>query len=261
MHTRGIRKHRHSTGRQPAVDPRERALLRADWDELLMVHFAVTPEAIQARVPQPLDTRDGEAFVTLVAFRQRQLRFDRPGRWARALARPVDEHAFLNVRTYVRGPQGPGIWFMREFINNPLARLAGPLLYGLPYRLAAMRYRHRPPTRHYAARVSGLKERLSIEADYALAPLPAADVGSLEQFLHERYVAYTGRGRRSRRFRVWHEPWRMHRARARIEANGPAFDWMGDARPLAAFFTPGMKNLGLGGPVAEPYVERQKDRT
>ncbi len=233
---------------EPEPPPDEKPFLRGDWDTLLMAHFAVTPEAIQGEVPLPLDTRDGEAFVTLVAFRQTHLRFAREGWWARPLAKPVDDHAFLNLRTYVRGPEGPGIWFMQEFINHPLARLVGPPLYGLPYRLAHMPLRYRPTTRRFTATVRGWDNYARLEAEYALAPLPAAEPGTLEHFLHERYVAYTQRGKTMLRFRVWHAPWRMHVAKVMVKALGPAFAWMDEARFLGAFFTPGLKAVGLGAP-------------
>lgn len=213
-----------------------------------MVHFAVTPEVIQGQVPFALDTLDGEAFITLVAFRQTHLRFAEFGEWARALTWPVDGHAFLNVRTYIRHGGRSAIFFMTEFINNAIARIAGPLLYGLPYQLAHMPCFHDPQQRYFRAGVRGFGNQVKLEADYALAPLPKAKPGTPEHFLHERYDAYTVRGGQPMRFQVEHEPWRMHRANVALRLQGKALAWAEDARLLGAFFTPGLKDVELGAP-------------
>ena len=55
---------------------------------------------------------------------------------------------FSMSRTYVRGPEGPGIYFIREWINNPLSRLARSRSYGLPYHCMPMR---RGSSRRYNA--------------------------------------------------------------------------------------------------------------
>ncbi|WOO40023.1 DUF2071 domain-containing protein [Rubellicoccus peritrichatus] len=223
-------------------------LFYADWEDLLMVHFAVTPEVIQGQVPFHLDTFEGEAFVTFVAFRQTHLRFAEYGPWAKALTWPVDGHAFLNIRTYVKHEGLSAIFFMTEYINNALARIIGPLLYGLPYHLAKINYQHDRHQRRFRANVHGLSDQLELEAGYALAPLDAAKPDTPEFFLHERYHAYTLRGHEAMRFQVDHDPWRMHRAQVALRLNGKAFDWANDARFLGAFFTLGLRNVGLGAP-------------
>jgi uncharacterized protein YqjF (DUF2071 family) len=47
-----------------------RAFLRAHWSNLVLASFAVPPELLRPRLPAglELDTRDGSAFCSLVAF-------------------------------------------------------------------------------------------------------------------------------------------------------------------------------------------------
>src|SRR5687767_4543762 len=119
----------------------ERPLFLADWTDVLFVHFAVDPAVLQPHVPFALDLFRGRAYVSLVAFTQRNLRPRIGGRLAALLARPLATHEFLNVRTYVRCGRERGIYFLAEWIPNRSAVLVGPSMYWLPYRLARMHYR------------------------------------------------------------------------------------------------------------------------
>src|SRR4051812_28636534 len=114
----------------------ERPLFAADWLDVIFVHFRV--DAARLHVPLELDTYRGDAYVSLVAFTQRDLRPFAGGRIARLLATPLAEHEFLNVRTYVRRGETRGSFFIAEWIPNRLATLIGPRVYGLPYRLGRL---------------------------------------------------------------------------------------------------------------------------
>ena len=89
-----------------------------------------------------LDLFEGRAFVSLVAFDMCNMRLVRGGRFGRLMAGPLATHAFLNVRTYVRHANEPGIYFLAEWLPNRLACLLGPPTYGLPYRLGRLTYRN-----------------------------------------------------------------------------------------------------------------------
>ena len=115
-----------------------RALFLADWRDALFIHFRLDPAVLEAMVPLRLDLYNGCAYVSLVAFTQHRLRpvIGVP----EFLSRPLATHAFLNLRTYVAHEGEPGIYFIAEWIPNPLAVFLGPRLYGLPYKLAEMAY-------------------------------------------------------------------------------------------------------------------------
>lgn len=213
-----------------------------------MIHFAVPPETIQDRVPLELDTREGETYITLVAFRQERLRVDRLGRLGALIALPVRSHAFLNVRAYVRRGDERGIYFLDEYIDNRAARLAGPTLYGLPYRLASLNYGYARDERRFSGHVDSGRTLLSWRAEYADQANPPAQPESEAHFLHERYLAFTQRGAKLRRFRVSHEPWRMRRATVEMRVEDEALAWLGEARFAGAWYSPLLPNVGLGAP-------------
>src|SRR5947209_7244970 len=84
-------------------------LFIADWDGVLMIHYRVDADRLARIVPFPLDLRDGNAFVSLVGFTMRRMRPRFGGRLAAWLLKPIATHDFLNVRTYVRRDDEPGI--------------------------------------------------------------------------------------------------------------------------------------------------------
>src|SRR3954452_18464375 len=227
--------------------PGERPLFVADWTDVLFVHFDVDPRVLQAQVPFPLDLYRGRAYVSLVAFTQRGLRPRVGGRLAARLAAPLATHEFLNARTYVRCGAERGIYFLAEWIPNRLATLIGPRMYGLPYRLARMRYGGRArrgqvvaPAGRFAWRAKAADEK---------NPTPARP--GLERFLLERYTAYTRRGDTALRFRVWHEPWLRVRARVRLSDTtliAAAFPWVGGAKPILAHYSTGVHDVWIGPP-------------
>jgi uncharacterized protein YqjF (DUF2071 family) len=234
--------------------PGERPLLLADWADVLFVHFAVDPEALQPHVPFELDLFRGRAYVSVVAFTQRRLRPRVGGRLAAIVSRPLAEHEFLNVRTYVRHGGERGIYFLSEWIPNRLACLIGPRMYGLPYRLARSDYRCRAAgdvrARHTGT-VATAAGRLAWAA--RLRPTTAARSArrGLEHFLLERYTAYTRRGGDALRFRVWHEPWRVSRARVALRDTSllaAAFPWLDRASPPLAHYSPGIHDVWIGPP-------------
>src|SRR5260221_86091 len=110
------------------IDP----LFIADWRRFVFLHFALRPGVLAPAVPYALDLREGRAFVSLVSFSLERMRPGRvvPPALGRLLMRPISDHPFLNVRTYVRGAGGPGIQFLAEWIDNPLSLRLGPLSYG-----------------------------------------------------------------------------------------------------------------------------------
>src|ERR1043166_5129237 len=101
-------------------------LFVADWDRVLMIHFAVDAKRLQHDVPFELDLRDGLAFVWLVAFTMRGMRPGLGGCLPSWMFRPIATHDLLNGRTYVRTGGEAGIHFLAEWVSSRLALALGP---------------------------------------------------------------------------------------------------------------------------------------
>ncbi len=231
-------------------------LLLADWLRAVFLHYAVDPERLQGEVPYDLDLRDGQAYVSLVAFTMRRMRFYRGGRLTAWLTAPLATHPFLNVRTYVRHGDEAGIYFLAEWLPNRLSVALGPALFGLPYRLGHLSYDHRHETGRLEGRVTApgtpgaLRYHAALEGD---ARFGFCDDGSLRAFLLERYTAFTARGTRRRRFHVWHRPWVRTPLDLTLDDDtllASTGAWHRDARFVGADYAPGVRGVWMGRPMA-----------
>lgn len=184
------------------------ALAHMTWREVLALHWRVEPEWLQG-LPNPpppeleTDRFDGSAWLSVVAFEMAGVRGPLGLRLPGHTRFPE-----LNLRTYVTGPHGPGVWFHSLDAGNPLMARLLRRVSGMAYRPAEMeveeaeagsvRYRSRHP-------------HLDFEAEWRrCGPARTAEAGSVEEFLMERYVAYARPSHRLRAWRVDHAPWPLH---------------------------------------------------
>jgi uncharacterized protein YqjF (DUF2071 family) len=240
-----------------------RPLLLSDWTRAVFLHYEVDSHSLQRYVPFELDLLDGRAWVSLVAFTLGRLRLASGGRAAHLVGRLVGEPRLLNLRTYVHGPDGPGICFLAEWISSALHAAVGPALYGLPYRWAEIGYAHEPALGHWAGNVRERGGRAGYRYESVgrahgegargtnPASLRTCEPGSLDEFLLERYVAYTRPGRRERCFGIWHQPWRLEPLSLRVLDESlleKAAPWWPAARLIRAHYSPGVRDVWMGRP-------------
>src|SRR5437016_5668457 len=190
---------------------RQETLLLADWVEAVFLHFRVSPNRLQPLIPLELDLFEGDAFVSLVAFTQRRLRPSFGGKVAAWLSGPLASHEFFNVRTYVRHGDDRGIFFLAEWIPNRVAVLIGPQTYGLPYRLGRLEYHNEPWRKEKFGQIKSGASRFAYRATPA-----TTEADALDQFLLERYTAFTHRDGVTRRFDVDHARWPQERVQAEL---------------------------------------------
>jgi uncharacterized protein YqjF (DUF2071 family) len=193
------------------------------WHDLLFAHWPLPPDLLRPLVPAPfaLDTYAGQAWVSVVPFRMRNVR-------PRGLPAVPWLSFFpeLNVRTYVRvrddGIEKPGIYFFSLEAANPIAVRLARAIFALPYydaRMAAYEVRgtvhYRSERRHRGAPPA------EFEAEYGPTggiAYPAA--GTLDEWLTERYALFTiGRRGVPCIGEIHHLPWPLQPAQAVIRTN------------------------------------------
>lgn len=153
------------------------------WRDVLFLHWRAPVQAVVSHLPPALtlDTRDGEAWVSLVLFRLQV----RP-RWLPFLP-GVSSLIEVNLRTYVRYQDRPGIWFLSVHADNQLAMWVARQLTPLPYRHAAMQYRCFPTHRRFLSWSGGADGPL---ADFSFQLSDTEQElakGTLDEWLLERY--------------------------------------------------------------------------
>ena len=197
----------------PTRRPDGPSVARQRWRQLLFFHWAVPAEALQTRLPVPLvvDTFQDRAYVGLIALSMPEVRL----RWLPSMPALTRLHT-LNLRTYVqRDGREPGVWFFSLDTTHPLAVIAGRLGWQLPYHLAAMRRQREGQTlafRSRRLRPGPVPAQLAARCRVGAA-LGAAQPGTLEHFLVERYLLYADFGAGGLRVgQVHHHPFALYRA-------------------------------------------------
>jgi len=184
------------------------------WHDLLFAHWPLEPAAIQPLLPSGLvlETFDGAAWLGVVPFRV-ELRV----RWLPPLP-GASAFPELNVRTYVRAGDRPGVYFFSLDAGNALAVRAARILLNLPYYPASM-------TLTASGNGVDYRSRRDTQAEFSGRYEPTgarfvAAAGSLEYFLTERYCLYhlNHRGR-PYRLDIHHPPWPLQPASAELHRN------------------------------------------
>lgn len=180
------------------------------WRDLTFIHWRYRPEDIRHVLPKQLelDVFDGAAWVGLTPFLLSGLRprFAPPLPW-------ISRFPEMNVRTYVRGPDGErGIWFFTLECARLGAVIGARLTYRLPYRWARMSVRRHNETMRYTSvrrrPFGGGSADIAIEVGDAIQP------DELARFLTARFRLYTRVGDRLAYAQIEHERWPLRRARA-----------------------------------------------
>src|SRR5262245_53506190 len=111
-------------------------LMTQTWHDLLFAHWPLDPQALRPKVPMDfeLDLFDGHAWIGVVPFRMSNVapRGVPSMPW-------ISEFPELNVRTYVRVADRPGVFFFSLDAGSALAVGAARSLLNLPYFTAEMR--------------------------------------------------------------------------------------------------------------------------
>ena len=185
--------------------PIARPFMRQRWADVAFAHWPVSPEVVQRVLPRSLtpDCHAGTAWVSLVGFQMQSLRITH--------LPPIpttSDFAEVNVRTYVTGPHGPGVWVCSLDAEACRPTLGARSLYGLPYCVADI---GRAPATDTPNWTIARRWPEPATGSLAVAPTDAAADDDLAVFLTARWRLYAGT-RVTRMARVDHEPWPLRRA-------------------------------------------------
>ncbi|MBW3534703.1 MAG: DUF2071 domain-containing protein [Gemmatimonadetes bacterium] len=187
------------------------------WRRLLFAHWPLPHDRLRAAVPGELtlDTFDGSAWLGLTPFRVTDLR----PRGVPAI--PVgSDFPELNLRTYVRVGDRPGVYFFSLDAGSRLGVMGARALYHLPYHAADMSQEERAGWIHYRSERSDGASAVFQGRYRPTGPAAAPAAGTLEHFLTERYALYTVLGDGAvLRADIHHRPWPLQTAEAVIERN------------------------------------------
>jgi uncharacterized protein len=182
--------------------------LTARWVNLINLSYAVPPALLLPHLPPglQLDERDGQTFVSLVAFDFRDTR-------VLGIPWPGFRHfAELNLRFYVRHGAERGVVFIREFVPQPFVAWVARTVYNEPYLAAPLRGQVRE-TAHditvaYHLTWAGQEHGVAARGSKPSVRPPAS---SIEHFFKEHQWGFgvTRRGQ-TLRYEVAHPVWDIY---------------------------------------------------
>jgi hypothetical protein len=210
------------TGHRPWPLPDAPWVMRMRWLELAFLHWPVPAEKLRPLIPEglELDTFDGSAWLGVVPFVMK----DVSPRYVPHIP-AVSDFAELNLRTYVRCGDKPGVWFFSLDAASRLGVRLARRFFHLPYFDAAMNYEIRGEEVFYeSVRTHRGAPPAAFRGSYA----PCGDVftakaGSIEHWLTERYCLYS----MDRHGAIWrgeihHAPWPLQPANYSLQENSLA---------------------------------------
>jgi hypothetical protein len=164
----------------------------AEVDQLFL-SWPLAPTALADRIPAPLalDTFEGRAWITLVAFRMERLHL-------RGLPPMPGLSCFAEVGclTQVRLGDARGVWFFRLDAATRLGAAVGRRLFALPYHYSAVSLHAEAEWRFFQS--VGQSARSAVRPELRVRYRPTgpeheARPGTLAHFVAERFVMFSGR--------------------------------------------------------------------
>ena len=195
-----------------------RPFLTARWQDIALITYAVPRGLLESRVPAglELDERDGQVFVSVVAFDFHNCRV-MGVRWPGLVDFPE-----VNLRYYAREKTTGrrGVVFVREFVQSRVIASVARWVYNEPYDAVPMN-----------SRVTRANGRVRIEHDLRPPGAKAARIvveannefftpadSSIDHFLKEHSWGFGTRRGRTLVYEVQHPVWQVYR-NARAEFN------------------------------------------
>jgi uncharacterized protein len=206
------------TAHRPWPMPDGPWIMTQTWRDLLFAHWPIEAALIRPLIPDlfALDLFEGTAWLGIVPFQMTNVSL----RGVPALPW-ISEFPELNVRTYVRVADKPGVYFFSLDAGSRLAVTTARTVLNLPYFLATMTAAARTGRILYESRRHGDRSEAEFKATYAPTGARSEPArGTLEYFLTERYCLYNvDRGGTPYRLDIHHPPWPLQPAEAELVRN------------------------------------------
>lgn len=182
---------------RPFEYPTSRWIYYQEWNNVLFLHWKVPFDTLRVLVPKRLnlDTVDGAAYVSLVAFTMQKIR-----------PRNLPSIAFIsdfdevNIRTYVDNDGRKGVYFLNIEAGKTLSALVAKMLSGLPYERATI---SRTNDRY---RSVNNEKNFILDAEFEVKKR-TTEKSPLDTWLTERYCLYLDKNGATYRYDIHHKEW------------------------------------------------------
>lgn len=196
-----------------------RALYCCDWEQPLVLHLEVEPDQLARLIPYELDLYHGRAFVSLLTLRMSRIRMCSGGRFILWTGSPWNQARLLNVRTCVRHLGIVGMYELGLWMNRSQTDLTNALLANPTWPAGLVELQTNESTGQLHGQVTCGEDpsiRLAYEGQLQAGQPMVPPSGSLDDFLLNRSILFSGNLTLRRQIRFCHEPWLVRRAQVRI---------------------------------------------
>ena len=211
--------------------PTRRPLLSQVWNNLLFIHWRMDLGQVRQVVPEPLeiDTFNGEAWIAIVPFDMKGVTF-----YGLPPISKLSDFPEINVRTYVKFDNKPGVWFFSLDVPSKLAVWSARTFFHLPYRYAEVDVTEQGERIHYQHKMN---DNIEFEAYYHPTDPADAKTDSFETWATERYCLYCqSKAGHIYRTEVQHPKWPLYKAELNLVSNRLLKNWhVGEQHPSVLF--------------------------
>ena len=173
-----------STDHRPWPLPKEQWVFRQTWSELAFIHWEIEEEELKKYIPPSIeiDKYEGKSYIGVVPFNMK-------GVTKRGYPAPkwISDFPEINVRTYVKYNNKPGVLFFSLDVPSQIAVWIGRIQFHLPYFKAKMLVKTQNDTTHYFHK----RNNIEFEAVYTAKGRLKCEKNSFENWATERYCLYS----------------------------------------------------------------------
>ncbi|MFC5558198.1 YqjF family protein [Ureibacillus thermophilus] len=181
-------------------------MMKQIWSDILFLHYPVKKEKIEILLPPKiqLDTYEGQAWITIVPYVIKSIGVR--GLPFIPLGRGIPG---INVRTYVKMGEKPGIYFLKLALPQKLTAMMAKYLFHLPYISMDLSFEKTEKMIQFESKTNPLPFTCQYRVLPASSPIKKE---TLEEWLLERYCFYTTNTKgKVIRCDIIHEPWFIHK--------------------------------------------------
>jgi len=208
-----------------------------EWNRVVFLHWRVSIDALRKSIPQQLeiDTIDGHAWVSLVAFTMEKIRPRHIPPFP-----PISNFHEINIRTYVKYNNKAGVYFLSIEGGKLFSCFLARQISGLPYRFSNITRRGN----QYLSKNNTYRDELLLQ--YSVGE-KTTEPSATDKWLTERYALFHNTDNKIVTYELHHLPWEIHELSIEKAAiSYPRFKHMIGNTPDVAHYSDGVKVLAWG---------------
>ncbi|SEC49334.1 DUF2071 domain-containing protein [Paenibacillus sp. GP183] len=191
-------------------------IIKQSWRDLLFLHYPVKVESLRHHVPTGLeiDTYNEFAWISVVPFWMCGIRFR-----GTPSVPYLSNFPELNVRTYVKVGNKPGVYFFSLDAESAFGVFFGRRIYKLPYFFSHIHIAREADNKQVYESIRKEK-RVTFKGSYKpISEVYRAEQGTLDYWLVERYCLYSEDRNRVFISEINHQPWILQDVEYEISEN------------------------------------------